>query len=120
MRRTILTLLLLLCIGCAMTISRPGTITVYAQTLPITKTVFWNPNASIDNVTTYTLVLDATAPVQIAPASCSAECSRLVTFTTAGTHTLTLTATNQWAVSGPTTLTVTVQVPAAPGGMRIQ
>ena len=45
--------------------------------------------------------------------------TQTVTFTTAGAHTLTLTATNQWGTSGAASLTINIVVPGPPRNLRI-
>lgn len=89
-------------------------ITIFAQALPVTKTVAWDPNAATDQVTNYTVMLDA---IVIGNPTGT---SQSVTFTTAGAHTLAVTATNVWGTSAPTSLAVNVVVPAAPQKVRIQ
>lgn len=105
-----LTLLSLVSYGC------DPTMVIYAQSLPITKTVAWDANAASDNVTSYTLRLDTGTPSTVVPPATTGT----VTFTTAGTHTITVTATNVWGTSPPATLVVNVVVPGAPGNVRIQ
>lgn len=96
-------------------------VTLEAQSLPVMRNLQWDPNAASDAVTFYTVVQDGGAPVTIDPATCTATvCSTPITFTAAGTHTLSVTATNEWATSLPTTITVNVVVPGKPGGLKIR
>jgi hypothetical protein len=92
------------------------TVTVNAQTLPASAHVNWPPNPAGDQVTAYNLTLDANTPIVVPPtldASCS--CIRQqITITTAGSHTITLTATNIWGTSLPATLTFNVVVASRP------
>ena len=95
-------------------VTLPGVITIYAQTLPVTRTAVWTPNAASDAVTNYTVRLDGTTVGSPTAATQS------VTFTTLGAHTVTVTATNIWGTSGPLTLTVNVVAPSTPTGLVIQ
>lgn len=92
----------------------PGVIVVEAQTLPIAKTLSWNANPAGDNVTNYTVTEDGTVIGNPTVPSQS------VTFTSLGTHTLTVTATNSFGTSAPATLTVVVQLPTTPAGLKLQ
>ena len=92
----------------------PVEITLEAQTLPITKTLAWDPNPAADAVTNYTVRQDGVVLGN------PTGTTQAVTFTTVGTHTLTVTATNLWGTSAPATLVVNVVVPAVPGNMRLQ
>lgn len=89
-------------------------LTVYAQSLPVTKALTWTANPASDAVSNYTVRLDATVVGSpVAP-------TQQVTFTSQGSHNLSVTATNTWGVSSPGTLTVNVVVPGAPGGLNLQ
>ena len=119
MKRLLLALLVLGLVACSLIFTKPpipipGMVTIYAQTLPITKTLVWDANAPTDAVTNYTVRLDgAVAGSPTAP-------SQAVTFTTVGAHVLTVTATNLWGTSTPATLTVNVAPPASSANLRIQ
>ena len=89
--------------------------TVYAQSLPVTKTAAWNANPVSDAVINYTLRLDG-----IVVNNNITSTTQQFTITTAGAHVLTLTATNQWGTSPATTLNFNVVIPAAPAGLSIQ
>lgn len=92
----------------------PGTITLEAQTLPITKTLAWDANPASDAVTNYVVRLDGViigSPVTT---------TQLFTITTLGSHTLAVRAVNLWGESVDTTLTVNVVLPAKPTGLRLQ
>lgn len=117
MRRVLLGVLVALLIACAMTTSG---IVVRAQTLPVTKALVWTPRPASEAITAYTVTLDGGTPIMVDPMTCAATCTQPVTFTTAAQHTLSLTATNVWGTGPPSTLTVTVIVPGAPTGLRIQ
>lgn len=92
----------------------PGVVTVYAQTLPVTKTLAWDANAAADAVTNYTVKLDGVV------VGTPTTPSQAITFAAVGPHTLTVVAVNVWGVSAPATLTVNVVLPAAPANLRIQ
>jgi hypothetical protein len=94
----------------------PGvTVTLEAQTLPITRTMAWDqPNAATEGVTHYVVRLDGT--VIGSPTSTTQP----ITITALGSHTLTVVAVNFWGESPPGTLTVNVVAPSAPSGLRIQ
>jgi len=91
-------------------------ITIYAQTLPVTKTASWNGNPASDNVINYTIQLDSNAAISVLSPSTSTP----ITFATSGAHTLTLTATNMWGTSPATTLNVNVVVPGTPSGLNVK
>ena len=94
--------------------TREHRVRVYAQTLPATKTLAWDVNPIVDAVLNYTVTLDGIVvgnPVMT---------TQLVTFTTAGAHVLTVTATNIWGVGPAATLNVTVIVPGRPNNVHIQ
>ena len=92
-----------------------GIVVIHAQSLPITKTVAWDPNPAADNVTQYNLGLDAGPRTAIlAPVT-----TGTVIFTTTGLHTIRLNAQNMWGMSPDATLTVNVIVPATPSGLRL-
>ena len=89
-------------------------VTLEAQTLPVTKTVAWDANAASDAITNYVVRLDGTtvgSPVGT---------TQLVTFTSLGTHTITVIAQNLWGVSLPATLVVNVISPSTPANIRMQ
>lgn len=118
MKRLLLALALLAAVwACAHVIPAPplfGTVIVEAQTLPVAKTLTWTANPAGDNVTNYTVTEDGVVLGNPTTAS------QAVTFTTLGTHTLTVTATNTFGTSAPATLTVVVQFPATPAGLKLQ
>jgi len=89
-------------------------VTLEAQTLPITKTVAWDANAPADAVTNYVVRLDA------AIVGSPVGTTQLVTFTSLGTHTITVVAQNLWGLSSPATLVVNVIAPNAPANIRLQ
>lgn len=91
-----------------------GMVTVEAQSLPITRTVAWDANAASDNVTNYVVRLDGV--VIGSPTTTSMP----FTVTTAGAHTLSVTAVNLWAESAPTTLAFNVVVPSRSANLVIR
>jgi len=120
MKRLLTLTVLMLAFGayCAHFVPAPvpamGVIVLHAQTLPITKTLVWDPNPAADNVTNYTVTLDA------ATVGNPVTTSQSVTFNTLGNHTLTLTATNIFGTSAAQTLIVKVQSPGSPTGAKLQ
>lgn len=103
---------LVFCAGKLPPVFPSGTVTIEAQTLPITKTVSWTaPPGTIDS---YTVRLDG------AVVGSPTGTSQAVTFTTLGLHTITVVATNIWASSPPGTLTVNVAPPSAPTNLTLQ
>ena len=93
-------------------VNLPGVITLYAQALPVTKTLVWTPQGAAAD--SYTVKMDGTT------IGSPTTPSQAVVFTTNGTHVLTVTATNIWGTSAPATLTVNVAAPSAPNGLGIQ
>lgn len=89
----------------------PGVITIYAQTLPITKTLVWDVTPNADS---YIVTQDA---AQIGTPTAT---SQSITITSVGGHTFTVAAKNIWGTSTPTSLTVNVALPTAPTGMGIK
>lgn len=104
----ILTLTFLSNVGC------DKVFTVYAQSLPITKTFAWDANPVGDAVTSYTVRLDGTVVGN------PSGLTQAFTINTTGAHALTLTATNIWGTSAPTTLNFNVVLPSSPSNGRIQ
>ncbi len=89
----------------------PGVVTLYAQTLPITKTLTWIASANADS---YVVTQDGTqigTPTAI---------TQPITITTVGSHTFTVAAKNIWGTSAATPLTVNVVLPSTPTGLGIQ
>lgn len=94
----------------------PRSFVLYAQSLPITKTIAWDANPVSDAVSTYSLWLDTGIVSTIAAPLLTGT----VVFTTPGVHVIHLTATNTWGTSPEATLTVNVVVPGKPTGLRVQ
>ena len=68
--------------------------------------VQWDPNPATEQVTQYTLVYDATSGQTVAPTvDPTCACIQAPVSVTAGSHTVSVTATNQWGTSAATTLT---------------
>ena len=114
MTRCVTVLLILLFCALLPGCGTPLVVTVEAQSLPIDRTVAWDANAASDGVTHYTVTLDATlvgSPTGL---------TQVVTFASAGSHTIQLRAVNGWGASAPATLTVNVVVPASPANLRLQ
>lgn len=106
---------------------------IYAQSVPYTATVKWNPNPVGDNVSSYTVTLDTGTPQVIQASTCTPTlCSTTVSIPTFGAHSWSVFATNQ-TLSGGTGVTGTPQngnassqafslnqKPVAPAGQVIQ
>ncbi len=93
---------------------------LYAQ-LPATKTLQWDANPPADNVTKYTITVNGVA-TDVAPVTDPACNCIQHDFVIAqqGTLTLTVTATNEWGTSQPTTLIKQVSVPGSSRNLRIK
>lgn len=118
MKRLILALAILgILVGCASWFRRPLVLTVYAQTLPIHRTLIWDApmvDATHGAATSYLVTQDA---VQIGVPTVA---SQVVTFTTLGTHTLTVAGVNPFGTGPTASLTVNVVVPGAAQHLRLQ
>lgn len=88
--------------------------TVYAQSLPVTKTLAWDANAAADAVINYTVRLDGTV------IGSPTGTTQAFTINAVGAHSLTVTATNIWGTSTPMTLNFNVVIPGVPSNGRIQ
>lgn len=102
------------CGGNGGVINGPFRVTIFAQSLPITKTLVWDANPPGDMVTNYTVKYDNQIignPVTT---------SQLFTVDTAGTHRLTVSATNAWGTSTDTFIDINVVIPLAPRNLRVQ
>ncbi len=95
----------------------PGVITVYAQTLPITKVFAWDANPASEQVTSYHPAFDGASLGQVLP---TAPLQVPFTITSLGPHTLTIHARNFWGDGPVATININVQTPRAPGGGRVQ
>lgn len=115
-KRVGLTLGLLILLACATFVpSRSAAgkpFVIHAQTLPITRTLAWDQTDAVTSgVTGYRVVLDAAAPILVGVCSPTPiACGQLVTFTTAGAHTLSVTAVNVWGDSVAAVLAVNIVV----------
>jgi hypothetical protein len=87
---------------------------VWAQSLPATKTFAWDARPVNESVSSYTVRLDG---VTIGNPTGTTQ---QFTITTTGTHVLTVTATNTWGTSSPSTLNFLVIVPSSPANPRIE
>ena len=120
MKRTLIATAVILALVACATFLRPGkphlpgVVVIHAQSLPITKTLTWDPNAASDGVLNYVVRLDGTV------IGSPTGTTQVFTIVAAGAHTLTVVAVNMWGDSLPATLAVDVRVPGAPGGLRIQ
>jgi len=109
-KRTILILVTAVFVACASALA--PIVKVRAQSLPATKNLQWDqPDATTAGVSGYTMTFDG-AVTSVPPCTPDpTKCSVAVTFTTAGTHTFSVVATNAWGNSPSATLTVNVVVP---------
>jgi hypothetical protein len=95
--------------------TNPGRVLIiYAQTLPLTRTLSWTDDPLSDPATSHSVTLDGT----VVGTPSGMQQSFIVT--TLGTHVLTVTETNAWGTSPAATLTITVRQPVAPGALRVQ
>lgn len=88
-------LALVLLAACAM-LTRPGTVTLYAQTLPAVVHAQWDAPAATDNVINYTMTLDGGAAVTV-PNTIDASCGCIkspLNVPAFGTHTVVIVANN--------------------------
>lgn len=97
--------------------------------VPATVHATWTPNVASDNVTQYSITVDAAAPVIMLATACSPTlCSQILTIPAFGLHTVSLVAQNFKISGDPTTLqssaplVVTFTLAAAPivvAGLKI-
>jgi hypothetical protein len=102
-RLTIATVAALALAACAL-FTRPGSVTLYAQSLPATIHAQWDPPAAADNVTNYTMTLDGGAPVTV-PNVVDQTCTCIRTALTVpafGSHTVSVVANNLLVSTDPT------------------
>ena len=93
--------------ACAM-FNGPARLTLYAQTVPTTLKVRWDPNPSTDNVSEYRLTLNGGAPIVVAP-TLNTACSCVqqeVTIPAFGAHSIAVVAVNQSLSTDPTSAQV--------------
>ena len=67
--------------------------------------VQWEPNPAADEVTYYTLEVDGSAYTLTPSVDETCACIQQLVDFTLGTHTLSVTASNEWGTSDPLTLT---------------
>lgn len=92
----------------------PGVTTIFAQTLPVTRTLTWDPNPVDEMVTNYVVRLDGViigSPTGV---------EQPFTVSSSGAHVLTVVAVNAWGESIPASLTINVVVPGAVKNVRIK
>jgi hypothetical protein len=118
MKRTTLAAIAALILAACAIVTRPGSVTLYAQTLPAQIHAQWDPPAAADNVTSYTMTLDGGAPITV-PATVDPSCTCIRTPLTVpafGAHTVSVVANNllistdpgSTQTSTPTTLPFTL------------
>ncbi len=99
-----------------------ASVSLSAQTFPLTVKAYWLPNATNENVTGYTIALDGGSPVSVGPAATNdANCPvtqypagcilALVSIPASGQHTFAIIAINQWNSSPPLTVTTNINAP---------
>jgi hypothetical protein len=94
-------------------------IQVEAQTLPYNMKAGWDNNPATDNVTSYSILIDGQKAVTVDPSVCTpTRCNTVVPVGTAGQHTISIFATNQFgdgAVVGCAScaFTINIAVPTA-------
>jgi hypothetical protein len=125
---SIATIAALLLAACAL-FTRPGSITLEAQTVPATIHAQWDPPAAGENVTGYTMTLDGGAPVNVANVvDPSCTCIRTpLTVPAFGAHTLNVVAVNllisgdpsSTQTSTPATVAFTLAKAAVVSGARV-
>ena len=90
-----------------------------AQTPTVAVRVQWDAPAAADGVTGHTLTIDGGTPIAVPLSACSTTTCEQATTVSPGSHTFSVTATNQWGTSVATVVTVPVGPPAAPKNLRI-
>jgi hypothetical protein len=90
-----------------------------AQQPTVTVRVQWDANPSSDLVTGYTLTIDTLAPITVPVSNCVLTVCTQSATVPYGSHTFTVTATNDWGTSLPTTVTKTIAPPFPPTNLRI-
>jgi hypothetical protein len=80
--------------------------------------VQWDPNSAIDNVLSYSLVIDTAAPINVALTSCTATVCESAQTVPNGNHTFSVSAVNQWGATA-TTVTQVIAPPLPPKNLRI-
>lgn len=72
-------------------------VVLYAQSVPTTATVFWNPNAATENIVSYQLTIDGGTPITVLPTACTGtpvQCVASVSYATFGAHPTCVAAVN--------------------------
>jgi hypothetical protein len=90
-----------------------------AQSSTMTVRVQWDPNPPSDGVTLYSLVLDGGAPLSVLPSVCTVSVCEQSVVVALGSHTATVTATNQWGTGPATAVTAVIAPPGPPKNLRI-
>lgn len=95
-----------------------GGVVAVAQS-SVTVRVQWDPNPTTDAVTSYGLAVDGGTAVAVPASVCTSSlCEQSMTLSP-GSHTFSVTATNQWGTSAATAVTVTITPPGPPKNVRI-
>ena len=107
-------------ISCGLVILFLFAIPIIAQTFPVTINVLWDPNPASDQVTKYTITFNGNS-TDIPITNCNnIECATTLVVPSAGSYTISLTATNMWATGPATTLSFTATSPGRSGNLRIR
>ena len=118
MKKLLIAVVILLLIACATfwptLVPIPGTVTIIAQSLPITRTLAWDANATSDMVTNYVVRQDSVI------IGSPTGTTQPITITTLGTHTFAVRAVSLWGESVDSLLIVNVVLPSAVRNVRIQ
>lgn len=127
MKKLISLLALFATISCA---PFSGIETLYAQSFPISIHAEWTPNPTVDEVTSYTVTWTGPGGVggavtnkidKVTPDLCSATLCKSPDFIVMGKGSVaaSVTATNQWDTSTPTTTGITIAGPGKIATLKI-
>jgi hypothetical protein len=86
---------------------------------PIAVRIQWDPNPASDGVTSYTVVVDGGSPITVLPTACTTTVCTLGASLSIGSHTVSVSATNDWGTGPATTLVKALIVPGAPKNLTI-
>jgi hypothetical protein len=114
--------LMCLCVIVAAACGGPGSIVLFAQSVPYAATLEWIPRPSGENVSDYRVQLDALPIVTVPLSSCTATlCSTAVSIPTFGPHNISIWGRNLRISTEPTSLqdgaktTIAFSLNPAPG-----
>lgn len=96
MKRLVVLLLVFAAVTAGRSCTIGGMTVLFAQTVPTTATVSWDPRPASENVVDYQVSLDGGAPVTVLPTSCTATvCSGSVSIASFGAHAWSVFGRNQ-------------------------